>query len=109
MGLLLNSSASDSAAAEREVDEVASSHSLGWNGRATLALAQLHNGRPAAALNVLEQPPLAKAPPPSVVVVHAKALDATGWKDKARKEAQQLTTARLLPEERAMIAPLLAD
>ena len=39
--------------------------------------------------------------------VYAAALNANGWKEKAQTEAQKLTASRLLPEERALIAPFV--
>jgi|tagenome__1003787_1003787.scaffolds.fasta_scaffold20975369_3 hypothetical protein len=104
--LLLNASPDQTAATERQLDEFAANNSLGWNGRASLALARLRTGRAAAALSALEQPGDGM-PPPSVVAMHAWALAENGWKDKARQEAEKLATVRLLPEERALIAPIL--
>jgi hypothetical protein len=43
------------------------------------------------------------------MAVHAAALAANGWKDKAREEAQKVATTKLLPEERALVAPLLSE
>jgi Tfp pilus assembly protein PilF len=108
--LLLGGSPADIESAQAELDKLATANqSLGWNGRCTVALVYLRNGRPAAALNTLEQPGPGAPPPPNILAMRANALAANGWKDKARKEAQQLITARLLPEERAMIAPLLEE
>ena len=53
-------------------------------------------------------PPEAGIPSSAIsYAVYAAALNANGWKDRARQEAGKLATVKLLPEERALIAPLL--
>src|SRR5262249_3093140 len=107
--LLLGGSPGEIAAAQHEIDQLKSNASLGWNGRGTLALLYLRDGRPAAALSTLEQAAPSASPPPNIRAMRANALAANGWKDKARAEAEKLITVKLLPEERALIAPLLAE
>jgi tetratricopeptide (TPR) repeat protein len=107
--LLLGGTPGEVAAAQTDLDKLLSNQSLGWNGRGTLALAYLRNGRPAAALSTLNQSGPATPPPPNILAMRANALAANGWKDKAKAEAKKLVTVKLLPEERALIAPLLKD
>jgi tetratricopeptide (TPR) repeat protein len=82
-----------------------------WDGvaRSAVALARLRQGKSAAALTILTE--FNSKVPSSAISrsVYAAALAANGWKDNARSVAKELTTARLLPEERAMIAPLLSN
>jgi hypothetical protein len=47
--------------------------------------------------------------PPGALAVRAAILAVTGYEEGARGDAQKLGAEHLLPEERALIAPLLAD
>jgi len=105
--LLLTSDAQEIAAAEKEAEPYVIHNP--WNGsaRSALALAQLKQGKMAAALKTLTE--FTPGVPSSAIsqAVYAAALDANGWKDKAREQARQLETENILPEERALIAPSL--
>jgi hypothetical protein len=80
-----------------------------WDGiaRSTLALARLKQKRAAAALEALSDPKTDIAASSISWPVYVAALAANGWKDKAREEAQKITAVTILPEERALFAPLL--
>ena len=47
------------------------------------------------------------AEPPGVLAVRAAILAVTGYEEGARGDARNLGAEHLLPEERALIAPLL--
>jgi len=47
--------------------------------------------------------------PPGALAVSAAILAENGYEDGARGDAHNLGAAQLLPEERALIAPLLYD
>jgi len=104
--LLLGGSPAEIATIEKEVEDSVSRTSLGAE---TLSLARLRSGRPAAALSAFtfQGVPVALATT-SAMTVHAAALAANGWKDKARDEAKKLPMDKLLPEERTLLAPLLS-
>jgi hypothetical protein len=105
--LLQGASASEVKAAEKEAEASISKNP--WDGiaRSTLALARLKLGRAAAALEVLSDPNT-DIPASSISwPVYVAALAANGWKDKAREEALKITAVTILPEERALFAPLL--
>lgn len=106
--LLLNASGTDGPAAEKELASFANSVSLGWNAELALVLAHLRAGHAAAALDAANFVPPGQAPD-AAFALRAAAFEANGWKDKARDDAKKLTTAKLMPEERALIAPLLKD
>ncbi|PYK63530.1 MAG: hypothetical protein DME50_17385 [Verrucomicrobia bacterium] len=95
--LLLGASGADADKAVREGEVLMAREPYNWQARATVALGQLRLGHHAEAL---EAGPLA---------VRAVALDANGWKEGAKGDARTLAAAPLLPEERALIAPLLSD
>jgi tetratricopeptide (TPR) repeat protein len=103
--LLLDPSGTEAKTAEEEVARIAAKNP--WDGAAqtTLALARLRQGRMAAALEAAPQPGPGVPASPALAVAWA----ANGWKDKAQEEIKKLATVKLLPEERALIAPLLAD
>jgi Tfp pilus assembly protein PilF len=98
-------------AVAHSAEEEAAQHVAGnpWDGaaRSAVALAQLRQQKAAAALNTLTE--FTPGVPSSAVsqAVYAAALDANGWKDKAREQTRQLETENILPEERALIAPTL--
>ena len=107
--LLLDQSAAQVEAAEKEAAPFLARNP--WDGvaRSAVALAQLRQERFAAALTTLTD--FTSQVPSSAISlpVYTAALAANGWKDKARDEAQKLATVKLLPEERALIAPLLRN
>jgi hypothetical protein len=98
--LLKDPSAESGRRAEFEIAPLLASDPADAMARRTMALALLREGRGAAALEILPQPE--RDDPPSAVL--AAAWAANGWKDKARDEAHRLTTEKLFPEERALIA-----
>ena len=107
--LLLDQSAGQVEAAEKEAAPFLARNP--WDGvaRSAVALAQLKQERFAAALTTLTE--FNSQVPSSAISlpVYTAALAANGWKDKARDEAQKLAAVKLLPEERALIAPLLRN
>ena len=105
--LLLQTSAEQAKVAEEEAERLVNDGEIDGLGRSTIALARLRQRRAAAALEILSDSP-GQSPAANVSwPVYAASLAATGWIEKARAEADKLSTARLLPEERALIAPLL--
>jgi tetratricopeptide (TPR) repeat protein len=103
--LLLDPSASVAKEAEEEATSLLSLNPLDFAAQTTLALAQLRQGRGAAALASAPQPrPNIPASP-----VLAAAWAANGWKDEARKELSRLATTRLLPEERELLEVVTSD
>ena len=107
--LLLTSPAADPDKAEEEAEQLYARMPPTALARSTLALARLKAGRPAAALETLGGADVNLTPKNISRPVYAAALAASGWKDKARNEAKRLITTPLLPEERALIAPLVDD
>jgi thioredoxin-like negative regulator of GroEL len=107
--LLLDKPATQAKAAEEEAEHFLAQNP--WDGvaRSALALAQLHQGKGASALRTLTE--FQPRVPSSAISrsVYAAALASNGWKDKAREEAQKLVGVNILPEERALIAPLLRE
>ena len=80
-----------------------------WQARATVALGQLRLGHHAAALDAFKGIKAEESSPVGPLAVRAVALDANGWKEGAKGDARNLAAAPLLPEERALIAPLRSD
>jgi tetratricopeptide (TPR) repeat protein len=107
--LLLTSSPDDARTAEQEAEIARVALPAEGMARSTIALARLKQGQAAAAREALsdraDQPPASNVSWPVYVAV----LEATGWKDQAREEAQKLSAVKMLPEERALITPLLSD
>lgn len=109
--LLLGATGSEAETAERDAASLVARNPENWPAKATLALARLRLGRPAEALMAfpeLNEVSLTKAPG-GVVAVRAAALAASGRTEEAKASALRLDMNRLLPEERALVAPLLAD
>lgn len=105
--LLLGAAPADAETIRRDIEPVVLQEPWNWDARTTLALACLRAGRPAAALEAFTRAP--GSPTSSRArTVRAAALAANGWVDDAKKQAGDLTASNLLPEERALIAPLLA-
>lgn len=110
LALLLGASGADAEKAARESEILAAQEPMNWQARATLALAQLRLGRPAAALDAFSGMKATAGSPVGPLAVRAVALDANGWKEGARGDARTLSTAQLLlPEERALLTPLLRE
>lgn len=106
--LLLGASGADAEAAEAEAQSFVKQEPANWEARAMLALARLRLRRAAAALEAFSGLRATGAEPPASLAIRAAALDANGWKEGAQNDARNLAAARLLPEERALIAPLTA-
>jgi len=100
--LLLDTSAETSRTAEKEIAAIMAKNPWDTAAATTLALARLRQGHIAAALEAAPQP--GPGVPPSAPL--AVAWAANGWKDRARDELNKLATAKLLPEERALISGL---
>jgi tetratricopeptide (TPR) repeat protein len=105
--LLLGASGGTAEAAEREADILVRKEPRNWSARATLGLACLRLGRNKDALAAIRQPPVTGIEPPGALAVRAAILAANGYDDGARNDARLLSAKPLLPEERALIAPLL--
>ncbi|MGI8957317.1 MAG: hypothetical protein ACR2II_10445 [Chthoniobacterales bacterium] len=109
LSLLLGASGADAERAVREAELLVKREPMNWQARATLSLAQLRLGHPAAALKAFSGIKAAEDSPVGPLAIRAVALDANGWKEAAKGDARTLAAAPLLPEERALIAPLLSD
>ena len=107
--LLLGASGADAEKAVREGEVLAAREPYNWQARATVALGQLRLGHPAAALQAFSGIKAEEGSPVGPLAVRAVALDANGWKEGAKGDARTLAAAPLLPEERALIAPLLVE
>jgi Flp pilus assembly protein TadD len=88
---------------------VASIAVLDWSDGATLGLARLRLGRKEEALAVFRNVRATGSEPPGALAVRAAILAVTGYEEGARNDAIKLGAEHLLPEERALIAALLAD
>ena len=87
----------------------ASGSPYNWQARATVALAQIELGDHAEALDAFRGIKAEESSPVGPLAVRAVVLDANGWKDGAKGDARTLSAAPLLPEEWALIAPLLSE
>jgi hypothetical protein len=105
--LLLGASDGDAEAAQREAQVLVAKEPRNWQARATLGLACLRLGRKEEALAAIREPRVAGNEPPGALAVRAAILAATGYTDPARNDARLVSANPLLPEERALIAPLL--
>jgi hypothetical protein len=105
--LLLGASGEAAEAAERQAQILVAQEPFNWSARATLGLARLRLGRTADALAVFRNVRVTGAEPPGVLAVRAAILAVTGYEEGARGDARNLGAEHLLPEERALIAPLL--
>jgi hypothetical protein len=101
--LLLTSDVAQAKAAEEEAAPFLARNPWDGSARSAVALAQLKQGKVAAALTTLTE--FTPGVPSSAIsrAVYAAALEANGWKDEARKQAKQLSTEDILPEERALL------
>ena len=105
--LLLGASDGAAEAAEREAQVLVRKEPRNWMARATLGLARLRLGRNKDALAAIREPKVTGVEPPGPMAVRAAILAANGYEDGARNDARILGAKPLLPEERALIAPLL--
>jgi tetratricopeptide (TPR) repeat protein len=105
--LLLGASGDAAEAAEREAQVLVAKEPRNWQARATLGLACLRLGRTKEALAAIREPRVTGAEPPGALAVRAAILAANGYTDPARNDALLTSAKPLLPEERALIAPLL--
>jgi hypothetical protein len=105
--LLLGVSGDAAEAAEREAKVLVAKEPRNWQARATLGLACLRLGRKQEALAAIREPRVTGAEPPGALAVRAAILAANGYTDPARNDARLISANPLLPEERALLAPLL--
>ena len=105
--LLLGASGDAAEAAERDAQLLVAKEPRNWQARATLGLACLRLGRNKEALAAIREPRVTGVEPPGALAVRAAILAANGYEDGARSDARLLAAKPLLPEERALIAPLL--
>jgi tetratricopeptide (TPR) repeat protein len=105
--LLLGASDGAAEAAEREAEVLVRKEPRNWSALATLGLARLRLGRNNDALAAFRKVRVTGTEPPSVLAVRAAILAVNGYEEGARGDAHNLGGERLLPEERALIAPLL--
>ena len=105
--LLLGASDDVAEAAQREAQVLVAKEPRNWQARATLGLACLRLGRKQEALAAIREPRVTGVEPPGTLAVRAAILAANGYEDGARNDARLLSGKPLLPEERALIAPLI--
>jgi tetratricopeptide (TPR) repeat protein len=105
--LLLGASGDAAEATERQAQILVDQEPLNWSARATLGLARLRLGRNADALAVFRKIRATGSEPPGALAVRAAILAVNGYEAGARGDAHNLGAQHLLPEERALIAPLL--
>ena len=105
--LLLGASGDAAEAAEREAKVFVAKEPRNWQARATLGLACLRLGRNQEALAAIREPRVTGVEPPGALAVRAAILAANGYEQGARNDARLVSAEPLLPEERALIAPLL--
>ena len=105
--LLLGASGDAAEALERQAQILVDQEPLNWSARATLGLARLRLGRNADALTVFRNVRATGSEPPGALAVRAAILAVNGYEEGARNDAHNLGQEHLLPEERALIAPLL--
>jgi len=105
--LLLGASGEQAEAAERDAEVLAKKEPRNWFARATLGLARLRLGRDKDALAAFRGIKATGNEPPGALAVRAAILALNGYEEGARNDALLLVAKPLLPEERALIAPLL--
>jgi hypothetical protein len=94
-------------AEERQAQIFVAQEPWNWSARATLGLARLRLGRKEDALAVFRTVRATGSEPPGALAVRAAILAVNGYEEGARGDARNLGAEHLLPEERALIAPLL--
>jgi len=107
--LLLGASDDAAKAAERDAQLLVAKEPRNWQARATLGLACLRLGRNKEALAAIREPRVTGVEPPGPLAVRAAILAANGYEDGARNDARLVNAKPLLPEERTLIAALLAE
>jgi hypothetical protein len=105
--LLLGASGDAAEAAEREAEVLVKKEPQNWEARATLGLACLRLGKKQDALAAIREPRVTGGEPAGALAVRAAILAANGIEGGARNDALLVSANPLLPEERALIAPLL--
>jgi hypothetical protein len=105
--LLLGASDGAAETAQREADILVKQQPFNWLARATLGLARLRLGKKEEALAAIRQPRVTGDEPPGALAVRAAVLAANGYEEGARNDARLTSAKPLLPEERALIVPLL--
>jgi tetratricopeptide (TPR) repeat protein len=105
--LLLGASDGAAEAAEREAKVLVRKEPRNWLALATLGLARLRLGRNKEALAVFRKVRVTGAEPPGALAVRTAILAVNGYEEGAKGDAHNLGAEHLLPEERALIAPLL--
>ena len=105
--LLLGASNGTAEAAEREAQVLVAQEPWNWAARATLGLARLRLGRKEEALAAFRSVRATGSEPSGALAVRAAILAVNGYGEGARGDARNLGAEHLLPEERALIAPLL--
>jgi hypothetical protein len=93
-------------AAEHEAQLLVAKEPWNWQARATLGLACLRLDRKYEALAAFRGLRVTGNEPAGALAVRAAILAANGYEDGARNDALLLSAKPLLPEERALIAPL---
>jgi tetratricopeptide (TPR) repeat protein len=107
--LLLGASGDAAETAERDAQLLVAKEPRNWQARATLGLACLRLGRNKEALAAIHEPRVTGVEPPGPLAVRAAILAANGYEEGARNDARLVNAKPLLPEERTLIAPLLAE
>ena len=107
--LLLGASDGAAETAERQAQLLVAQEPSNWTARATLGLARLRLGRKEDALKAFRDVRATGSEPPGALAVRAAILAVNGYEEGARNDAHNLGAEHLLPEERALIAPLLYD
>jgi tetratricopeptide (TPR) repeat protein len=105
--LLLGASDGAAEGAEHDAEVLVRKEPRNWLARATLGLARLRLGRTKDALTAIRDLRVTGVEPPGPLAVRAAILAANGYEEGARNDARILGAKPLLPEERALIAPLL--
>jgi Flp pilus assembly protein TadD len=105
--LLLGASGDAAEAAERDARVLVAKEPWNWQARATLGLACLRLGKNKEALAAYRGSRVTGNEPPGALAVRAAILAANGYEDGAHNDALLLGVKPLLPEERALVAPLL--
>src|SRR5436189_6038 len=107
--LLLGASDGAAEAAEQQAQVLVAQEPSNWLARATLGLARLRLGKKKDALAAIRAPRVTGVEPPGALAVRAAILAVNGYEEGARGDARNLGAEHLLPEERALIAPLLVE
>ena len=105
--MLLSASDGVAEAAERDAQVLVAKEPRNWLARATLGLARFRLGRNKDALAAIRDLRVSGVEPPGAIAVRAAILAVNGYEEGARNDARILGAKPLLPEERALIAPLL--